>query len=130
MRKRRWIYAVAACLCCTLMLTAFAGCGSSHKITVAEGEDLLGDCPKSAKAGEIVTIETCAVCDADLYLSVNGDVDFGKFVEDCVYEFEMPDEDVVIKVWVISNGLADKNADNLAWHSINRNQKFIRTAAL
>ena len=111
MRKKRWIYAVICCMCCVFMLAAFAGCGSSHKITVAEGEDLLVDCPKSAKAGEIVTIKTTTVCDAILCLSVNGDVDFGEFVKDCVYEFEMPDEDVVIKVWVKSAGYADVNGN-------------------
>ena len=110
---------VICCLCCALMLAAFAGCGSSHKITVAEGEEFLADCPKSAKAGETVTIETCIVCDADLYLSVNGDADFGEFVRDGVYEFEMPDEDVVVKVWVISNGLAYDN-DNFRHGGVNQ----------
>ena len=49
---------------------------------------------------------TVSVCDADLYVSVNGDNDFGRFVSDGVYEFVMPEEDVEIAVVIISNGLA------------------------
>jgi len=40
------------------------------------------------------------------YVSVNGDPEFGRFVQDGIYEFVMPAEDVEISIWFISNGLA------------------------
>ena len=102
-------------LLCSAVIAAFlaamalglAACGSGYRITVREGdEELVTDVRKSAEAGETVTVTTVAVCDADLYVSVNGDSDFGRFVSDGVYEFVMPEEDVEIAVVIIPNGLA------------------------
>ncbi len=89
------------------MALGLAACGSGYRITVREGdEELVTDVPKRAEAGETVTVTTVSVCDADLYVSVNGDSEFGRFVSDGVYEFVMPEEDVEIAVVIISNGLA------------------------
>ena len=96
---------VLACILAGMM--GLAACGSGYRITVREGdEDFVIDVPKRAEAGETVTVETVSVCDADLYVSVNGDHDFGRFTADGVYEFVMPEEDVEIAVVIISNGLA------------------------
>ena len=89
------------------MALGLAACGRGYRITVREGdEDLVTDVQKRAEAGETVTVTTVSVCDADLYVSVNGDNDFGRFVSDGVYEFVMPEEDVEIAVVIIPNGLA------------------------
>ncbi len=89
-----------------LAAALLAGCGSGYKITVGSGADLLDHCPKSAEAGETVTVTTMCVTDADMFVRVNGDPDFGHFVRDGEYEFVMPAEDVEISIVVVSNGLA------------------------
>ena len=80
-----------------------------YSITVSPDSDaFLGfDCPESAKAGETVILHTDAgVDDGDIYVSVNGDKDFGSFISYGDYEFVMPETDVEIKYWVEGNGLA------------------------
>ena len=81
-----------------LMCMALLGC-SRHRITVISGETFVHKCPKTARTGETVTVETSVVSDAELY--VNG-VD-GKFVRPGEYQFVMPDNDVELKVTVIAN---------------------------
>ena len=91
------------CVVLVLLLIAFAVFRSGvRKITVISGAQHVHKCPRFARPGQEVTVETAVVADADLY--VNG-VD-GKFVRDGVFVFTMPDEDVNLKVTVISNGLA------------------------
>lgn len=63
-------------------------------IIIESGKDLITDCPKSAKAGETVTISTYMVTDATLTLSVE-DVD-GAYVREDQYEFIMPNHDVIV----------------------------------
>lgn len=63
-------------------------------IMIESGKDLITDCPKSAKAGETVTISTYMVTDATLTLSVE-DVD-GAYVREDQYEFIMPNHDVIV----------------------------------
>ena len=83
----------------TLMLPCLTACSShTYKINVVSGKDLVTSCPKKAKAGETVTIETVFVTDADLYLSVDGQK--LKHLKDGSYEFTMPDHDVSIDVWI------------------------------
>ena len=80
-----------------------------YNITVSSDSDAyLGfDCPESARAGETVILHTDAgVDDGDMYVSVNGDKNFGSFISYGVYEFVMPESDVEIKYWVEGNGLA------------------------
>ena len=80
-----------------LLGTVLVGC-SRHRITVISGEKFVHKCPKSARTGETVTVETSVVSDAELY--VNG-VD-GKFIRPGEYQFVMPDHDVELKVTVIA----------------------------
>ena len=82
------------------------GCARDYKIEVVSGQDLLDECPKKAEAGETVTVTTLFVTDGDVYVSVNGDSDFGEFVKDGVYEFVMPAEDVEVSIYFVGNGLA------------------------
>ena len=63
-------------------------------IIIESGKDLITDCPKSAKAGETVTISTYMVTDATLTLLVE-DVD-GAYVREDQYEFIMPNHDVIV----------------------------------
>ncbi len=95
MKKRLivWIGLLLALLMCTALL----GC-SRHRITVISGEKFVFKCPKSARTGDTVTVETSVVSDAELY--VNG-VD-GKFIRPGEYQFTMPDHDVELKVTVIA----------------------------
>ena len=81
-----------------------SGCFGGHKIIVETGDEDLVSCPKRAKTGETVTVETVIVSDADLYLIVDG-VNVEP-IREGYYEFEMPDHDVSIKVVIKSNGLA------------------------
>ena len=93
-------------LAATLMILSLlvAGCLGGHKIVIEKGEDDIVSCPKRAKAGETVTVETVSVCDADLYFYLDG-VEL-KPIKEGFYQFEMPDHDVSIKVVIVSNGLA------------------------
>lgn len=75
----------------------------AHNITVTKGADLFEDCPKTAKAGEIVTVKTVVVADGELIVNVSG-TDTGEFTGEGVYEFIMPDEDVEISASVSTAG--------------------------
>ena len=80
-----------------------------YDITISPDSDdfLAFSCPESARAGETVILQTKAgVLDGDMFVSVNGDKDFGSFISYGVYEFVMPECDVEIKYWVEGNGLA------------------------
>ena len=85
-----------------ILLMSLTGCFGRYRIEFDE-EDVV-NCPRSAKAGETVTFETVIVCDADLYVYIN-DVEL-KPVREGRYEFVMPEEDVVIRTVIVSNGLA------------------------
>lgn len=91
-------------ICFLILLLLLTGCLSGHKIIVESGKDEIVSCPKRAKAGETVTIETVSVTDADLYLIVDG-VSLDP-IKEGFYQFEMPDHDVTVKVVIKSNGLA------------------------
>ena len=80
------------------------GCLGGHKIIVEYGDEDLVSCPKRAKAGETVTVETVSVSDADLFFYLDG-VEL-KPIKEGFYQFEMPDHDVTIKIVIKSNGLA------------------------
>ena len=87
-----------------ILSLVITGCLGTRKITIEAGEDEIVSCPKRAKPGETVTIETVIVNDADLYLFVNG-IALDP-IKEGFYQFEMPNQDVRIKVVVKSNGLA------------------------
>lgn len=92
----------------SLLAISLIGCSAqkTYKISIREGdEENIVSCPKKAKAGDVVTVETVTVCDADLYLNVDGVAEV-KQVGDGVFTFVMPDHEVTVKVTIISNGLA------------------------
>ena len=74
---------------------------------MVSGEGLIEDYPNQAKAGEVITLHTLTITDADLYVSVNDDEERGSFTEEGVYQFVMPESDVTIKAWVVPNELAE-----------------------
>ena len=96
--KKRALISITLLLAVLMMCMALVGC-SRHRITVISGEKFVHKCPKTARTGETVTVETSVVSDAELY--VNG-VD-GTFIRPGEYQFVMPDNDVELKVTVIAN---------------------------
>ena len=84
------------------LLFSVSGCFGRHKISYDKEE--VFNCPTSAKAGEIIRFDTIMVCDADVYVFVNG-TELSPSKEGS-YEFTMPDMDVTIEVSVVANGLA------------------------
>ena len=90
---------IALCVMLLIVLIAFAVLNFTfRKITVVSGKDNVWKCPHYARPGQEVTVMTSVVQDAEIY--VNG-VD-GKYVRPGVYVFTMPNEDVQLKVTVIS----------------------------
>ena len=98
MNLRKWIVWMGLLLIVFMICTAVLFSGY-RRITVISGDRFVHKCPKYAKPGQTVTVMTSVISDGELY--VNG-VD-GKYVRPGVYVFTMPDEDVQIKVTVISN---------------------------
>ena len=88
-----------------LMLVALSGC-AGERISVTDGKDLIVSCPRHAKPGETVTVETVCVTDASLYISVNGSTEGVTCERDGVFTFVMPQGEARVKAWVVSNGLA------------------------
>ena len=75
-----------------------------YKINYDKDDRDIVSCPTRAKPGQLVTVETVSVTDADLYCYLDG-VEL-KPTSEGIYQFTMPEKDVEIKVVVISNGLA------------------------
>lgn len=96
-RKTIWIVA-AAVVIIALIAAGFVLFSGKHRIRVISGERFVDTCPKYAKPGDTVTVTTVVVSDGEIY--VNG-VD-GRFVRPGVFEFQMPDGDVDLKVTVIA----------------------------
>ena len=95
--KKKLLIALAVLL--VIVLIAFAVLNIAfRKITVVSGEKFVDHCPRWALPGQEVTVTTAVVTDAEIY--VNG-AD-GKYVRPGVYVFTMPNEDVQLKVTVIS----------------------------
>lgn len=74
--------------------------GDGLAIEVDDEGELIMDCPTSAPAGEVVRVSVAVLLDVDRHVAVNGDEDFGKFVDAETYEFVMPDAPVTISTWV------------------------------
>ena len=104
MKRNRIVFVLVALACA--IAVSLAACKSSHKITLDAEDYLVQSCPESAREGEVVQVFTNFVCDADLYVSVDGDRGFGQFASSGAYEFTMPDHDVCVRVWIVGNGLA------------------------
>lgn len=84
-----------------ISLTSMSGCTKSYKIQYDEN---VMNCPDRGKPGETIRFETVFITDGDLYVYING-VEV-KSLKEGIYEFVMPDEDVMITTKFISNGLA------------------------
>jgi hypothetical protein len=85
-----------------LAVLTLGGCMGYHKVSY-DSSDIVS-CPKRAKTGDIVIVETVSVCDADIYVYVNGtELDP---IKEGYYEFTMPDHDVEVTTKIVSNGLA------------------------
>ena len=67
-----------------LIILLLIGCANNpdYKIIITSGEGLIEDCPDQAKAGEVITLHTITITDADLYVSVNDDEELGSFTEE------------------------------------------------
>ena len=99
MKKRILIITAAVLVLLAIALAAFAAYRATHRpITVVSGKQYVDECPGYARPGQEVTVTTVVVTDAEIY--VNG-VD-GTYTRPGVYQFIMPDEDVELKVTVIS----------------------------
>ena len=70
----------------------------THKITVAEGKDLIEYCPRSAVPGDTVCVRTCFVTDGSMNVSASGAS--VENVSDASFIFTMPDSDVQLKAYV------------------------------
>ena len=57
------------------------------------GENLVDECPKSAKAGETVTVRTLSITDGWIDFSCSEDVER---IDETMYQFIMPDHDVTL----------------------------------
>ena len=91
----------------TIILLAtitLSSCFGYYKINYDNDDRDIVSCPTRAKPGQLVTVETVSVTDADLYCYLDG-VEL-KPTSEGIYQFTMPEKDVEIKVVVISNGLA------------------------
>lgn len=77
-----------------------------YAIGLDDEDDLVISCPDEAAEGETVRIETYAVEDAVILISVDGDQYFGSWVNGFEYEFTMPDHAVWVKVWASTEGIA------------------------
>ena len=89
-----------------LVLAALlSGCAGKRAVKCVSGKEFVVACPRNAKPGETVRIETVVVDDADLYVNPTDDTEI-RMIKEGLYEFEMPDHDFEFKVTVISNGLA------------------------
>lgn len=74
-------------------------------IDLEDDDELVRQCPKSAPAGETVSIEVYSLLDAYVHISVNGNEDYGRFVDAETYEFVMPDDPAAVRVWSSDDGL-------------------------
>ncbi len=75
-----------------------------YSITLSSDTGDIVEYPKSAKAGETVSLHTLSYCDAELIITIDG-VE-GHWVQEGLYQFTMPAHDVVIDTCVSTVGYA------------------------
>lgn len=90
MKKKSYI------LLLTALMFFLCACGNSYKINVVGGADLLISCPKSAAAGETVTVETKTVSDGWVEVTASGTE--VKAVQGDVFQFVMPKQNVDVRI--------------------------------
>ena len=79
-----------------LLALSLCACGNRYHIHVTGGADLVISCPKTAKAGETVTIETKCVTDGWVEVSASGTEVTA--VQEDVFQFVMPKQNVDVRV--------------------------------
>lgn len=98
-----------------LVSLSLTGCTKSSDtyqiINISDDKTLIQEMPKTAKAGETVTIKVAFVTDAVIYVHVNENPDFGKFVDESTYVFIMPAEDVAVKAGVTTAVIGPETTD-------------------
>lgn len=79
--------------------------GRKHSIEVSDDKEIISKFPKSAKAGDKVTLKTNSFMDAIPQIRINGN-DIGEWdANKTKYTFIMPDEDVKITATLKSSGM-------------------------
>ena len=86
-----------------LILFSLSACaGHSHNVVIKDDIGVIIYAPETAKAGEIVEIHAGMLCDAYYEVYLDGEpldnVDFDYYGQYRIYEFAMPDRDVVVSV--------------------------------
>ena len=79
-------------------------CGNIYKIKVVGGEDLLIFCPKSAKAGETVTVETKDVSDGQVEVTASGTE--VKAVQGNLFQFVMPKTNIDVRILFVGDDIS------------------------
>ena len=79
-------------------------CGNTYKIKVVGAADLVVSCPKSAKTGETVTVETKDVSDGQVEVTASGpDVEA---VRGDLFQFVMPKQNVDVRILFVGDELS------------------------
>ena len=94
----------AAILFLVSLVIFLCACGSTFKIKVVGGADLLISCPKSAAAGETVTVETKTVTDGRVEVTATGTE--VKAVQGDLFQFVMPKQNVDIRILFVGDDLS------------------------
>lgn len=87
-----------------LLLTvclALAGCAKHYRITSSDDRGVISKYPKSAAAGQTVTVQSAYICDGVAVVYFNGEK--ANSVGGNEYEFIMPGENVVLTAKVVTN---------------------------
>ena len=86
------------------LMIFLCACGDTYKIKVVGGEDLLVSCPKSAKAGETVTVETKTVTDGWVEVTASGTE--VKAVQGDLFQFVMPKTNVDVRILFVGDDIS------------------------
>ena len=98
MKKKSYI------LLLTALMFFLCACGNTYKINVVGGADLLISCPKSASAGETVTVETKTVSDGWVEVTVSGTEVHA--VQGDLFQFVMPKTNVDVRILFVGDELS------------------------
>ena len=79
-------------------------CGNTYKIKVFGAADLVVSCPKSAKAGETVTVETKTVTDGWVEVTASGTE--VKAVQGDLFQFVMPKTNVDVRILFVGDDIS------------------------
>jgi len=98
MKKKSYI------LLLTALMFFLCACGNTYKINVVGGADLLISCPKSAAAGETVTVETKTVSDGWVEVTVSGTEVHA--VQGDLFQFVMPKTNVDVRILFVGDDIS------------------------